>query len=83
MLNHEAVEGVIYETPCLSDHCHAKFYLRPKMSSHRGLDIPHHLLMVRAKDLRAWRFKNTRGIKIEDLTHALLEAHYVHSRVPS
>ena len=72
---------MIYETPCHDaadfDHCHAKFYLRPKMNSHRGLNIPHHLLVVRAADRRAWRFNNNNKYKIEDLTHALMEAHYV------
>ena len=82
MQNHEAVEGVIYEASCHNEadleNCHAKFYLRPRMNSHRGPNIPHHLLMVRAADLRAWRFKSDNRTTIEDFIHALMEAQYVH-----
>ena len=82
MQNLRAVEGVIYKATCHNavefEQCHAKFYLRPKMNSHQGLDIPDHLLVVRAADPRAWRFNNNNKNKIEDLTHALMEAHYLH-----
>ena len=75
--HHESFEGVIYN----KTSNHTKFYLRPKttMQQEPRIEIPRprEVLVVTTNNIRSRRWPIPAGYNIQDIRHALLEAHYV------
>ena len=78
--HHKPLEGVIYENPAAY---HAKFYIRPKNTFHRGPKSPNEFLLVTEANVRSESWSNPDG---HDITvyfrKALLEAEYSYTPFP-
>ena len=80
--HHEFFEGVIYDTASSSASEHTKFYIRPKNTTlHRDVIVVRDHQDNRVSETghvrsrRAVRTEVVRPDTVDDITHALFEAH--------